>query len=51
MQIGELARKIEVPYRHVRYILEQGLIPEGVDQSPGRGEHRHSEIVWPLQCV
>jgi hypothetical protein len=33
----------------VRYILEQGLIPEGVDQSPGRGEHRQlrpKEAYW-----
>lgn len=40
MQIGELARKIDVPYRHARYVLEQGLLPSGVDENPGRGEHR-----------
>jgi hypothetical protein len=43
MQIGELARKIGVPYRHARYALEQGLMPKGVEENPGRGEHRQLE--------
>lgn len=40
MQIAELASRLKVPYRHVRYVLEQGILPKGVPESPGRGEHR-----------
>jgi hypothetical protein len=40
MRVGELARRLNVPYRHVRYALEQGIVPAGVEESPGRGEHR-----------
>lgn len=40
MQIGELAERLSVPYRDVRYVLEQGIVPEGVEESPGRGDHR-----------
>src|SRR5690349_5568630 len=44
MRIGELARKIGVRYRDARYVLEQGHIPKGVEESPGRGEHRQLEL-------
>ncbi|REJ97680.1 MAG: hypothetical protein DWQ35_01390 [Planctomycetota bacterium] len=40
MQVAELTRRLGVPYRHVRYVLEQGILPKGVAESPGRGEHR-----------
>lgn len=40
LQIAELARRLDVPYRHVRYVLEQGILPKGVSENPGRGEHR-----------
>src|SRR5437764_1096762 len=40
IRIGELCRRLEVPYRHVRYVLERGILPEGVDRSPDRGHHR-----------
>jgi hypothetical protein len=40
MQIGELSARLDVSYRHLRYILEQGILPKGVDADPGRGEHR-----------
>ena len=40
MRVGELAERLQVPYRDVRYLLEQGVLPAGVEESPGRGEHR-----------
>src|SRR4051812_15436256 len=38
--LGELCRRLDVPYRHARYVLEEGLLPEGVDPDPERGHHR-----------
>jgi hypothetical protein len=38
--IGELCRRLDVPYRHMRYVLERGILPAGVDRSPDRGNHR-----------
>jgi hypothetical protein len=38
--LGELCRRLDVPYRQARYVLERGLLPEGVDPSPDRGHHR-----------
>lgn len=40
MRVGELAERLQIPYRDVRYVLEQGVLPAGVEESPGRGEHR-----------
>jgi len=40
IQLGELCRRLDVPYRHARYVLEEGLLPEGVDAGPERGHHR-----------
>lgn len=40
MQLGELCERLEVPYRHARYILERGILPGGVDRNPDRGNHR-----------
>ena len=40
MRVGELVERLQVPYRDVRYVLEQGVLPPGVEESPGRGEHR-----------
>jgi len=40
MRVGELAERLGVRYRDVRYVLERGIMPAGVDESPGRGEHR-----------
>jgi len=40
MRVGELAKRLQVSYRDVRYVLEQGVLPPGVEESPGRGEHR-----------
>ena len=40
IQLGELCRRLDVPYRHARYVLEEGLLPEGVDPDPERGHHR-----------
>jgi DNA-binding transcriptional MerR regulator len=43
MQIGELVKRIDVPYRHARYVLEEGMLPAGADENPGRGGHRQLE--------
>lgn len=40
MKLGELCRRLDVPPRHARYVLEQGIHPTGVNGQPGRGEHR-----------
>lgn len=40
IQLGELCRRLDVPYRHARYVLEEGILPEGVDPDPERGHHR-----------
>lgn len=40
MKVGELARRLEVPYRDVRYVLERGALPSGLPAGPGRGAHR-----------
>ena len=37
MKIGELAQRLGVPYRNVRYVLEQGHQPAGTETNPGRG--------------
>lgn len=49
MKVGELAKRLDVPYRHLRYLLEEGFLPTGVDKTPGRGEHREltpSQTFW-----
>ena len=38
--LGELCRRLDVSYRDARYVLEQGLLPAGVDAEPDRGNHR-----------
>lgn len=40
MRVAELSERLKVPYRDVRYVLEQGHLPKGVEESPGKGEHR-----------
>jgi hypothetical protein len=40
MQVGELCRRLEVAYRHARYVLEEEILPAGVDPAPDRGNHR-----------
>jgi hypothetical protein len=40
LQVGELCRRIGVPNRHARYVLEQGIVPPGVEATPDRGNHR-----------
>jgi hypothetical protein len=40
MKLGELCRRLGVEYRHARYVLEEGILPAGAEESPGRGEHR-----------
>jgi hypothetical protein len=40
IQVGELCRRLDVPYRHARYVLEEGILPTGVAPEPQRGHHR-----------
>jgi hypothetical protein len=40
LRVGELCRPLDVPYRQVRYILEEDILPLGVDPAPARGNHR-----------
>jgi hypothetical protein len=47
LRLGELCERLGVDYRHARYILEQGLLPPGVDPRPDRGNHRR---LTPAQC-
>lgn len=45
MKVGEFCDRLGVPYRHVRYVLEEGILPKGVAVEPGRGEHRDLDPV------
>jgi hypothetical protein len=38
--VGELCKRLKVPYRQVRYVLEEGIVPKGVEEAPNRGHHR-----------
>jgi hypothetical protein len=40
LNLGELCQRLSVPYRHARYVLEQRILPRGVEEKPGRGDHR-----------
>jgi hypothetical protein len=40
MQLGEFCRRLGVPYRQARYVLEREILPPGVDRNPDRGHHR-----------
>jgi hypothetical protein len=49
MKVGEMTTRLAVPYRQVRYVLEQGILPKGVNADPGRGDHReldHAQAFW-----
>lgn len=40
LQLGELCACLKVRDRDVRYVLEQGYVPEGVETAPTSGNHR-----------
>ena len=40
MKVGELCERLDVSYRDARYVLEEGILPKGVDENPGKGDHR-----------
>jgi hypothetical protein len=49
IQLAELCTRLRVPYRHARYVLEEGILPRGVDPAPDRGNHRQltpSQAFW-----
>jgi hypothetical protein len=40
LQLGELCAELQLRERDVRYVLEQGFVPEGVEMTPSSGNHR-----------
>lgn len=40
MLLGELCDRLHVPYRQARYVLEEDILPPGVNPAPERGNHR-----------
>lgn len=40
MQLGELCERLNVPYRQARYVLEEDILPPGVEKAPQRGNFR-----------
>lgn len=38
--LSELCRALDVPQREVRYVLERGYVPSGVQRAPSSGNHR-----------
>lgn len=44
LQIGEVCRRLDVPYQHAKYILERGYLPVGAEAEPGHGHHRKLTI-------
>lgn len=40
MQLSEFCERLQINYRAARYVLEQGLIPKGLDPHPSKGNHR-----------
>ncbi|WP_437191590.1 MerR family transcriptional regulator [Planctomicrobium sp. SH527] len=40
LQLGEICRLLGISERVGRYVLEQGFIPQGVDEAPQSGNHR-----------
>src|SRR5579862_6936237 len=49
MQLGELCQRLGIPSRQARYVLEEKLLPRGVDPTPDRGNHRQltpAQVFW-----
>jgi hypothetical protein len=42
--LADYCRRIEVSEREVRYALARGIVPPGMELSPGRGHHRQFDI-------
>ena len=40
IQLGEICRRLDVRERDARYVLEQGHVPQGVEQAPESGNYR-----------
>ncbi len=40
IQLGEICERLRVKERDARYVLEQGHVPHGVDESPASGTYR-----------
>ena len=48
-KLRDFCDRIGVTYRDARYALAHGFVPEGIDQDPGRGNHRlfnHRQAFW-----
>ncbi|MBI1313085.1 MerR family transcriptional regulator [bacterium] len=40
IKLSELCRRLDVKQRDVRYVLQHGMVPDGVAEDPGQGNHR-----------
>ena len=40
VQLGEICEKLNLSNRDVRYVLERGFVPDGIDRKPASGNHR-----------
>lgn len=40
LKLCDFCDRIGVKYRDARYALAHGMVPEGIDEYPGRGNHR-----------
>ncbi|MFT5322185.1 MAG: hypothetical protein ACI8P0_000020 [Planctomycetaceae bacterium] len=40
IKLSEFCRRLDVKQRDVRYVLHHGMVPDGVAEDPGQGNHR-----------
>ena len=40
IKLRDLCARLGVDYDEARYALARGIVPQGIDREPGRGNHR-----------
>ncbi|HWL09930.1 MAG TPA: hypothetical protein VNQ76_16110 [Planctomicrobium sp.] len=40
IRLGDICKRLSVPERDARYVMERGFVPKGIDGSPQSGNHR-----------
>lgn len=40
LKLHEFCERVGCSYRDARYTLDRGVVPQGIDAAPGRGNHR-----------
>lgn len=40
IRLGEICKRLRIPERDGRYVLEQGFVPKGIGKTPRSGNHR-----------